>query len=175
MLRYPLFFFQSKGFQWSWHCLESQKSHSIWEGAVGGHSLVGSGAATWPKTGQSGSRRQAWLQGKRILSCRVRAGRDLRLVLLWPSCPHKGETCETGDNTPEDRTKVKKLSPVTPSENTSLVVPKAKPILWTGTWDNIFPGFPWIRCSQSAYHRSKHKAMWLVPVYDSSRIWPITL
>ena len=76
---------------------------------------------------------QDQLQGKRILSCRVRAGRDLRFVLLWPSCPHKGETSESGDNTPEDRAKVKKLSPVTSSEHSSLVVPKAKPILWTGT------------------------------------------
>lgn len=85
---------------------------------------------------------QDQLQGNRILSCRVRAGRDLRLVLLWPSCPHKGKTSESGDNAPEDRAKVNKLSPVTSSEHSSLVVPKAKPILWTGTWDNIFPGFP---------------------------------
>ena len=33
---------------------------------------------------------QLQLLGKRILSCCVKAEGELRLGLLWPSCPHKG-------------------------------------------------------------------------------------
>lgn len=70
------------------------------------HSPAGSGMVTWLQTIQSEARSLSlglWfrLLEKMILSlsCCTKARGAIRLELLWPFCPHKGETDENEANT----------------------------------------------------------------------------